>query len=90
MRPEYINEPSLRNSMFSTPLEIPNRNTKLEINPKMCVIMMIVAFICFGLATICFKAIYINYRHTIWEDIYGRGVVFFACSVIHYLFQKGE
>ncbi len=47
--------------------------------------MMIVAFIAFGLTTITFKAVYFNYRHTIWEDIYGRGVAFFICSCIQYL-----
>jgi hypothetical protein len=47
--------------------------------------MMIVAFIAFGFTTITFKAVYFNYRHTIWEDIYGRGVAFFICSCIQYL-----
>jgi len=47
--------------------------------------MMIFAFLAFGITTITFKAVYFNYRHTIWEDIYGRGVAFFICSVIQYV-----
>jgi hypothetical protein len=42
--------------------------------------MMIVAFVSFGLVTMTFKAVYLNYRHTIWEDIYGRGIAFFICA----------
>jgi drug/metabolite transporter (DMT)-like permease len=49
------------------------------------VFMMIFAFLAFGFTTITFKAVYFNYRHTIWEDIYGRGVAFFICSCMQYL-----
>lgn len=49
---------------------------------------MVIAMICFGLTTILFKEMYQNYRHTIWEDIYGRGIMFFVCSIIQYLIQK--
>jgi hypothetical protein len=36
-----------------------------------------------------FKAVYLNYRHTIWEDIYGRGIAFFFCSCVQYLTSSG-
>jgi drug/metabolite transporter (DMT)-like permease len=36
-----------------------------------------------------FKAVYLNYRHTIWEDIYGRGIAFFICSCVQYLTSSG-
>ena len=52
--------------------------------------MIAVAFLNFGLVIVCFKAIYLNYRHTIWEDIYGRSVSFFACSILNYLIRKGQ
>ena len=51
--------------------------------------MMVLAFIAFGLVTMTFKAVYLNYRHTIWEDIYGRGIAFFICSCIHYMTSSG-
>lgn len=47
--------------------------------------MMVIAFLAFGATTITFKAVYFNYRHTIWEDIYGRGIAFFICSTLQYL-----
>ena len=52
--------------------------------------MIVISFLAFGADIICFKAVYLNYRFTVWEDIYGRGVVFFACSAIHYLLLKGN
>ena len=51
---------------------------------------MVIAMICFSANTILFKEMYHNYRHTIWEDIYGRGIIFFICSIIRYLFYKGQ
>jgi len=47
--------------------------------------MMVIAFMSFGATTITFKAVYFNYRHTIWEDIYGRGIAFFICSTLQYM-----
>ena len=75
--------------MFNSPPENTGTVTNEERTPKVCIIMMVISFLCFGTVTICFKAIYLNYRHTIWEDIYGRSVSFFACSIIHYLIHKG-
>jgi len=45
-------------------------------------IMMGVATLAFTATTIFFKEMYQNMRHTIWEDIYGRGIMFFVCSII--------
>ena len=74
--------------MFNAPPDASGVVTNTEKSPKLCILMMVVSFLCFGVVTICFKAIYLNYRHTVWEDIYGRSVSFFACSIIHYLVQK--
>jgi len=51
---------------------------------------MVIAMLCFGANTILFKEMYRHYRHTLWEDIYGRGIVFFVCSIIQYLIQKED
>ena len=71
--------------MFKAPEEDIAYTKNHNIPHAGAVIMMIVSFICFGLTTITFKAVYFNYRHTIWEDIYGRGVSFFIFSTIQYL-----
>lgn len=89
VRQQYIEEPSFRRSLFKAPEDHSGEVEKKEISAKMCMIMIVVSFLCFGTCTITFKAIYLNHRHTVWEDIYGRGVGFFACSVIHYLVQRG-
>lgn len=89
IRHEYIEEPSLRKSMFNAPPEDITVKRGQNIQSSAAVFMMILAFICLGLVTICFKAVYLNYRHTIFEDIYGRGVGFFVCSTLHYLSGSG-
>jgi hypothetical protein len=53
-------------------------------------IMMAISMGSLGVSTFFFKQVYQDYRQTIFEDIYGRGVVFFVCSVIHYLFNKSD
>jgi hypothetical protein len=68
--------------MFKAPAEDIAYTRGESIPQSGAVIMMIVAFVAFGFTTITFKAVYFNYRHTIWEDIYGRGVAFFICSCI--------
>jgi hypothetical protein len=89
IRQEYIEEPSYRKSMFNAQPEDISVTRQSEIPFTPAVIMMIVAFFCFGLVTMTFKAVYLNYRHTIWEDIYGRGIAFFICSCIQYLTSSG-
>lgn len=80
IRQEYIEEPSYHKSMFNAPLEDISVTRGVEIPQAAGTIMMIVAFVAFGLVTMLFKAVYLNYRHTIWEDIYGRGIAFFVCA----------
>lgn len=43
-----------------------------------------------GIMTFTFRVMYDHYRHTIFEDIYGRGLVFFICATIHYMKNKNE
>lgn len=68
--------------MFNAPAEdiAVTRSSHIPTTPA--IVMMVIAFVSFGLVTISFKAVYLNYRHTIWEDIYGRGIAFFICSVV--------
>lgn len=75
--------------MFNAPAEDISVTRRLEIPTSAAVVMMAVAFGAFGLVTITFKAVYLNYRHTIWEDIYGRGIAFFIFSTIQYLASSG-
>lgn len=89
IRQEYIEEPSNRKSLFNAALEDIAFTRHQEIPQTAAVIMMIVAFCAFGFVTIAFKAVYLNYRHTIWEDIYGRGIAFFICSCVQYLTSSG-
>lgn len=85
IKQEYIEEPSFRKSMFKADAEDISVTWNLSIPHTVAVFMMIIAFLAFSIVTICFKAIYLNYRHTIWEDIYGRGIAFFICSTLSYL-----
>lgn len=89
IRQEYIEEPSYRKSMFNAEAEDISYTRRQTVPQAVAIFMMVVAFVSFGAVTICFKAVYFNYRHTIWEDIYGRGIAFFACSVINYLGESG-
>ena len=89
IRQEYIEEPSYRKSMFNAQAEDISVTRQGFIPFTPAVIMMIVAFIAFGLVTMTFKAVYLNYRHTIWEDTYGRGIAFFICSCVHYMTSSG-
>lgn len=90
IRQEYIEEPSFRKSMFNAPSEDLAVTRRSEIPQSTALFMMIVAFAAFGTVTICFKAVYLNYRTTIWEDIYGRGISFFICSTLSYLANSGS
>lgn len=49
---------------------------------------MVIAMISLGIMTFTFRVMYDHYRHTIFEDIYGRGLIFFACASIHYIKKK--
>ena len=89
IRQEYIEEPSFRKSMFNEKAEDLAISRGNDLPSSATVVMMVVAFVAFGFCTICFKAVYLNYRTTIWEDIYGRGVAFFVCATISYLTQSG-
>ena len=89
IRQEYIEEPSYRKSMFNAPAEDIAVTRRSELPSTAAITMMVIAFAAFGFVTICFKAVYLNYRHTIWEDIYGRGIAFFICATIHYLSNSG-
>ena len=51
---------------------------------------MFIAMLALGAMTFSFKLVYDNLRHTIFEDIYGRGVVFFFFSVLNYLKTADE
>jgi drug/metabolite transporter (DMT)-like permease len=87
VRYQYVEEPSKRGSFLE------EKNDKVEeevkLTPQMCLIKMTISFVCFGVMTFIFKVMFQNFRHTIYEDLYGRGVVFFFCSIVHYLKQKG-
>mmetsp|Transcript_1784 Transcript_1784/g.1235 ORF Transcript_1784/g.1235 Transcript_1784/m.1235 type:complete len:107 (-) Transcript_1784:623-943(-) len=48
---------------------------------------MVIAMVSFGVMTFIAKVMQKNFRHTIWEDLYGRGVVFLLCAIVHYLKQ---
>jgi drug/metabolite transporter (DMT)-like permease len=43
-----------------------------------------------GVMTFSFKVMHDHMRHTIFEDIYGRGVIFFICSAFYYWRNKAE
>ena len=47
---------------------------------------MSIAMIALAYMTFSFKLVYDNFRHTIFEDIYGRGVVFFVFSFLDYYY----
>lgn len=64
-------------------------NPYVEITQGTGLVIMVIAFAAFSFVTMSFKAVYLNYRHTIWEDIYGRGVAFFLCSTFHYMMSSG-
>jgi hypothetical protein len=66
--------------MFAAPQEDISVTRIADLPLTSSLILMVVAWIAFGIVTICFKAVYLNYRHTIWEDIYGRSIGFFICS----------
>ena len=51
---------------------------------------MIVAMLSLGVMTFGFKIIYDHYRHTIFEDIYGRGVVLFFFSALDYVKNSND
>jgi len=71
--------------MFNAPMEDITVTRSSDMPSSSAMILMVIAFIAFGLVTITFKAVYLNYRHTIWEDVYGRGVAFFICATISYM-----
>lgn len=50
-------------------------------------IRMSISFLAFSIITFGFKHMYENYRHTLWEDIYVRSLIFFICSAVEYLRQ---
>lgn len=86
IKQNYIEKPNDNSrSLFGASLEDITFKKGQDIPMTGAIIMMIFAFISFGVTIITFKAVYFNYRHTIWEDIYGRGVAFFICSVIQYV-----
>jgi len=81
-----VEEPSRRNSLFieyKNTSEVERSAAELAMREK--IIKMVVGFVSLSISTFMFKQIFVNYRHTIFEDIYGRGIVFFICSLIHYL-----
>lgn len=87
IKQNYIEKPNEHDqrSVFGVGLEDITYRRSQEIPMTGAVFMMIFAFLAFGFTTITFKAVYFNYRHTIWEDIYGRGVAFFICSTMQYM-----
>jgi hypothetical protein len=86
IRQEYIAEPTKRNSLFNENPDLLPQAKIVEMSSSLCIIKMIIAIVSFGLTTIFFKAIGLHMRYTIWEDVYARGIVFFACSIVQYLF----
>lgn len=88
VRQEYIEEPTKRNSMFAKAPDTHKEIREVVMSHTTCLIKIFVAMLALGFNTVAFKEIYENYRHSLWEDIYGRGVVFFACSCIQYYFQN--
>jgi hypothetical protein len=75
--------------MFNAPAEDIAVTRRTDVQSSAALFMMVIAFISFAAVTITFKAVYLNYRITIWEDIYMRGVSFFTCSTISYLSSSG-
>ena len=59
--------------------------TIVYLSHKECIFKMLIAMIALGIMTFSFKLVYDNLRHTIFEDIYGRSVIFFALSTLDYL-----
>ena len=55
--------------------------------PKL--IKMSVGMTAFGLMSFVAKVMQQNFRHTIWEDLYGRSVVFLICAIVDYIRQSG-
>lgn len=51
---------------------------------------IIASFVSFTIITVAYKQISLHYRHSVWEDIYGRSIVFFFCSFIQYLYEKDD
>lgn len=56
----------------------------------MCFIKMFIAMFSLGIITFFFKLMEDHYRHTVYEDIYGRGVIFFICGAIDYMKNRSE
>ena len=88
LKMDYVEEPSLRKSLFNKQEEVSAHDN--TISKKAAVLLMTMAFACLGVVNVGFKGVYLRERHTVWEDIYGRSVVFFACAVVHYLVRKGD
>jgi hypothetical protein len=71
--------------MFEKAVEVTPKQKEQAI--KMNLFKMTISMVCFWIITFAFKLVYQNYRYSLWEDIYGRAVVFFICSVIDYMRQ---
>jgi drug/metabolite transporter (DMT)-like permease len=57
---------------------------------KECLLRMAIAMISLGIMTFSFKVMVDHLRHTIFEDIYGRGLIFFLCATFYYWRNKNE
>lgn len=57
---------------------------------KECMLRMALAMICLGVMTFGFKIVFDEYRHTIFEDIYGRGVIFFGFAALNYVRSQND
>lgn len=75
--------------MFAKPEEKKD-DLIIYLSHKELIIKMTIAMISLGIMTFSFRIMYDHYRHTIFEDIYGRGLIFFLCASIHYLRTKDQ
>jgi hypothetical protein len=87
VRQQYVEEPSKRGSFLeeNNEKELDERRLTVQI----ALFKMLLSMVALGLMTLSFKIMKMNFRQTLGEDLYGRGIVFFICSIIHYLKQKG-
>lgn len=74
--------------MFQAPEEKKKEDQNMYLTNKECFVKMFIAMFSLGIMTFFYKVMQDHYRHTVFEDIYGRGLVFFLCASIHYMRNK--
>ena len=80
---QYVEEPSKRGSFLEEVNEKELDERRLTVQTSL--IKMFISMFALGLMTLSFKIMKMNFRQTLGEDLYGRGIVFFLCSIVHYL-----